>query len=252
MLSNKTKPEKSNAPKDPDAPKRPVPAFFLFCSKERAEVQKELSSCNGAEVTKELGKRWALLDPEAKRVFEEASKRDKERYEEDMKSYKPSENFLKRKAEYETKAKLQNPLVAKQPTNPVEDYFTYLLLNWRQVIIIVLRSQQDVYFISPPAIISITGKPTVKLLHTRCILPIRDSLEDRLKKRYSDAQSCYFKPGLCLGLESLAGSGKHQSKNLCRKQQQCKERWQGEGCEGPVGAQEATICLLPLLQRQAS
>jgi len=133
MLSNKTKPEKSNAPKDPDAPKRPVPAYFLFCSKERAEVQKELSSCNGAEVTKELGKRWALLDPEAKRVFEEASKKDKERYEEDMKSYKPSENFLKRKAEYETKAKLQNPLVAKQPTNPVEDYFTYLLLNWRQV-----------------------------------------------------------------------------------------------------------------------
>jgi len=133
MLSNKTKPEKSNAPKDPDAPKRPLSAYFLFCAKERTEVQKELSSCNGAEVTKELGKRWALLDPEAKKAFEEASKRDKERYEEDMKSYKPSEKFLKRKAEYETKAKLPNPVVAERPTNPVEDYFTFLLLNWRQV-----------------------------------------------------------------------------------------------------------------------
>jgi len=126
-------PEKSKAPKDPEAPKRGLSAFFLYCAKERAEVQKELSSCNGAEVTKALGKRWADLDPEAKKVFEEASMRDKERYEEDMKSYKPSENFLKRKAEYEAKAKLPTPVVADGPLNPVEDYFTFLLLNWRQV-----------------------------------------------------------------------------------------------------------------------
>jgi len=133
MLASKSVPEKSKAPKDPEAPKRGLSAFFLYCAKERAEVQKELSSCNGAEVTKALGKRWADLDPEAKKVFEEASMRDKERYEEDMKSYKPSENFLKRKAEYEAKAKLPTPVVADGPLNPVEDYFTFLLLNWRQV-----------------------------------------------------------------------------------------------------------------------
>jgi len=126
-------PEKSKAPKDPEAPKRGLSAFFLFCAKERAEVQKELSSCNGAEVTKELGKRWADLEPEAKKEFELASMMDKERYEEDMKSYKPSENFLKRKAEYEAKAKLPTPVVADRLLNPVEDYFTFLLLNWRQV-----------------------------------------------------------------------------------------------------------------------
>merc|ERR1719289_538958 len=50
-----------------------------------------------------------------------------------MKSYKPSEDFLKRKAEYEAKADLPTPVVAERLTNPVEDYFTYLLLNWRQV-----------------------------------------------------------------------------------------------------------------------
>jgi len=134
MLSNKAKTEKSKAPRDPDAPKRFLSAFFLFCAKERAEVQKELPNCNGAAVTKELGKRWAVLDPEARKVFEEASKRDKERYEEEMKSYKPSEDFLKRKAEYEAKANLPTPAaVAERLTNPVEDYFTYLLLNWRQV-----------------------------------------------------------------------------------------------------------------------
>merc|ERR1719234_2231566 len=50
-----------------------------------------------------------------------------------MKSYKPSNDFLKRKAEFEAKAKPPTPVVAERPTNPVEDYFTYLLLNWRQV-----------------------------------------------------------------------------------------------------------------------
>ena len=134
MLASKSVPEKSKAPKDPDAPKRFLSPFFLYCAKERAEVQKELSSCNGAEVTKELGKRWADLEPEAKKEFELASMRDKERYEEDMKSYKPSENFLKRKAEYEAKAKLPTPVVADRLLNPVEDYFTFLLLNWRQVL----------------------------------------------------------------------------------------------------------------------
>jgi len=133
MLASKSVPEKSKAPKDPDAPKRFLSPFFLYCAKERAEVQKELSSCNGAEVTKELGKRWADLEPEAKKEFELASMMDKERYEEDMKSYKPSENFLKRKAEYEAKAKLPTPVVADRLLNPVEDYFTFLLLNWRQV-----------------------------------------------------------------------------------------------------------------------
>lgn len=133
MLASKSVPEKSKAPKDPDAPKRFLSPFFLYCAKERAEVQKELSSCNGAEVTKELGKRWADLEPEAKKEFELASMMDKERYEEDLKSYKPSENFLKRKAEYEAKAKLPTPVVADRLLNPVEDYFTFLLLNWRQV-----------------------------------------------------------------------------------------------------------------------
>ena len=99
-MLNKAKSEKPKALRDPDAPKRSLSAFFLFCAKERVVVQKELPDCNGAAVTKELGKRWAVLDPEARKGFEEASKRDKERYEEEMKSYKPSEDFLKRKAEY--------------------------------------------------------------------------------------------------------------------------------------------------------
>ena len=139
-MTAKAKPVKSNAPKDPDAPRKPLSAFFLFCGKERAVVQKELSSLNGAAVTRELGKRWALLDDKAKEVFEKASVEDKKRYEDGMKSYKPSEEFLKMKAAYEAKVKTPIAAVVTNPVdqimtkqNPVEEYFCHLLLNWREV-----------------------------------------------------------------------------------------------------------------------
>ena len=138
-MSAKAKPVKSKAPKDPDAPRKPLSAFFLFCGKERAVVQKELSSLNGAAVTRELGKRWALLDDKAKEVFEKASVEDKKRYEDGMKSYKPSEEFLKTKAAYEAKVKtpiaavVTNPVDQMTKQNPVEEYFCHLLLNWREV-----------------------------------------------------------------------------------------------------------------------
>ena len=134
MKANRGKIDKVKTLKDVDAPKKPTSSYFLFCAKERANVQQELQNCNGAEVTKELGKRWAALDDKDKEVFEEAAKKDKERYEEEMRSYTPSEDFKKRKAEFEDKAKVfSNPAVGQQGGGSHDDYFTYLLLNWRQV-----------------------------------------------------------------------------------------------------------------------
>jgi len=133
MNANRGKIDKVKTLKDVDAPKKPSSSYFLFCAKERANVQKEMQNCNGAEVTKELGKRWAALDDKDKEVFEEAAKKDKERYEEERRSYTPSEEFIKRKAEFDAKANLPNNSVVGQSGSSQEDYFSYLLLNWRQV-----------------------------------------------------------------------------------------------------------------------
>ena len=138
MKANRGKIDKVKTLKDVDAPKKPSSSYFLFCAKERANVQKEMPSCNGAEVTKELGKRWAALDDKDKEVFEEAAKKDKERYEEERRSYTPSEEFIKRKAEFDAKANLPNNSVVGQSGSSHEEYFSYLLLNWRQVKILVL------------------------------------------------------------------------------------------------------------------
>ena len=134
--------------KDPEAPKKPLPAYILFNIKERANVQKELLNTNlplnrtalSAEVNKEVSKRWATLDFEAKKIYEEASLKDRKRYEKEMKVYKPSKGFLKKKAEFEGESKSASnkpPIVKMHTTHRVkdhfEDYFNYLHINWRLV-----------------------------------------------------------------------------------------------------------------------
>ena len=135
--------------KDPEAPKKPLPAYILFNIKERANVQKELlntnlpPNCNitmSAKVNKEVARRWATLDFEAKKIYEEASLKDRKRYEKEMKVYKPRKGFLKKKAEIEGEAKLASnkpPNTKMQTTHRVkdhfEDYFNYLHINWKMV-----------------------------------------------------------------------------------------------------------------------
>ena len=144
MYSTNGKREKPKPLKDPEAPKKPVSSYIHFCMKERANVQKELLNtdllfnCNTvtAEVTKELSKRWATLDSETRKVYEEASLKDRKRYEKEMKIYKPSKGFPKKKAEFEgeTKSASNKPLYKKmQTTHHFEDYFNYLHINWKLV-----------------------------------------------------------------------------------------------------------------------
>ena len=150
MNANRGKIDKVKTLKDVDAPKKPSSSYLLFCAKERGNVQQEMQGCNGAEVTKELGKRWAALDDKDKEVFEEAAKKDKERYEEERRSYTPSEEFIKRKAEFDAKANLPNNSVVGQSGSSHEEYFSYLLLNWRQVKILVLPITKCADYLSLP------------------------------------------------------------------------------------------------------
>ena len=74
--------------KDPNAPKRPLSAFFLFCHDERPAVKQIHPSYSVGEVAKELGERWAKVSPEAKQKYEASAQIEKGRYEKDMANYK--------------------------------------------------------------------------------------------------------------------------------------------------------------------
>ena len=72
------KPRKTKKIKDPNAPKRNISGFFFFSAEEREKLKKE---GNGEmklmDATKEIGKRWAAIDPEVKAKFEKMQEDDK-------------------------------------------------------------------------------------------------------------------------------------------------------------------------------
>ncbi len=74
--------------KDPNAPKRPLSAFFLFCHDERPAVKLIYPAYSVGEIAKELGERWAKVSPEAKQKYEASAQIEKVRYEKDMANYK--------------------------------------------------------------------------------------------------------------------------------------------------------------------
>jgi len=72
--------------KDPNAPKRGLSGFFLFCSDERPKVRASFPDYPVGDVAKELGKRWEVCVDKGK--YEAAAAKDKERYNSEMVEYK--------------------------------------------------------------------------------------------------------------------------------------------------------------------
>ena len=91
--------------KDPLAPKKPTTPFLAFCQVERAKVLVEFSTMSMKEVSMELAKRWACLNPGYKMAHEVTSMKANACYEEEMKNYRPSAEFLQKKADESARPK---------------------------------------------------------------------------------------------------------------------------------------------------
>jgi hypothetical protein len=77
--------------KDPNAPKRWRSGYILFCQAEREKLKKNKPTLSATELTSELGAMWKALSDNKKKRYVEESKKDRERYDEEMKSYTPPE-----------------------------------------------------------------------------------------------------------------------------------------------------------------
>ena len=75
--------------KDPNAPKKPLSAYFLFSQDERLKVKAEFPDYSITEVAKELGRRWATIDPALKQQYEQRYQESRREYEQAMTAYKP-------------------------------------------------------------------------------------------------------------------------------------------------------------------
>jgi uncharacterized short protein YbdD (DUF466 family) len=74
--------------KDPNAPKRPLSAFFIYCADERGGVKAIHPSYSVGEVAKELGERWNKVPADVKSKYEQRAQQDKQRYEKEMDAYR--------------------------------------------------------------------------------------------------------------------------------------------------------------------
>jgi len=79
---------KKKRTKDPDAPKRPLSAFFWFCNDERPKAKATLPDSTVGDVAKELGRRWNACTEDQKAKYEQLAAKDKARYEKELKAYK--------------------------------------------------------------------------------------------------------------------------------------------------------------------
>jgi len=74
--------------KDPNAPKRPPSAFFIFCSEFRPKVKGESPGLSIGDVAKRLGEMWNGTASEDKQPYEKKAAKLKEKYEKDIAAYR--------------------------------------------------------------------------------------------------------------------------------------------------------------------
>ncbi|XP_060903009.1 high mobility group-T protein-like [Labrus mixtus] len=74
--------------KDPNAPKRPPSAFFLFCADFRAKVKAETPGLSIGDTAKKLGQMWNESTPEEKQPYEKKASKLKEKYDKDVVAYR--------------------------------------------------------------------------------------------------------------------------------------------------------------------
>lgn len=79
--------------KDPNAPKRPLSAFFLFSQDERPKIKSENASLSVADVAKVIGEKWRGASDDVKRRYEKAAQEAKERYETELQAYKKTAQY---------------------------------------------------------------------------------------------------------------------------------------------------------------
>uniref|UniRef100_A0A8C2HDG1 High mobility group protein B2 n=1 Tax=Cyprinus carpio TaxID=7962 RepID=A0A8C2HDG1_CYPCA len=73
--------EKKRRFKDPNAPKRPPSAFFIFCGDYRPKIKGENPGLSIGDIAKKLGEMWNSLSAEVKQPYEKKAAKLKEKYD---------------------------------------------------------------------------------------------------------------------------------------------------------------------------
>ncbi|XP_065367490.1 FACT complex subunit Ssrp1 [Calliphora vicina] len=87
-VERKSKSKKSNKKKDVNRPKRATTAFMLWLNDTREQIKKDNPGIKITEIAKKGGEMWRELKDKSK--WDEKAAKDKQRYLDEMKDYKPA------------------------------------------------------------------------------------------------------------------------------------------------------------------
>lgn len=82
------KTKKTKRKKDPNAPKRPQTAFFLFCADERPGLRQQFPDLRIGDIAKKLGTAWSACEGPRRTKYEETAATQKEEYRLKMEMYR--------------------------------------------------------------------------------------------------------------------------------------------------------------------
>ncbi|XP_062911164.1 high mobility group protein B2-like isoform X6 [Mobula hypostoma] len=74
--------------KDPSAPKRPLSAFFIFCSDKRPKVKSESPGMSIGDIAKKLGEMWSTVQTKDKQTYQQKASKLKEKNEKEIAAYR--------------------------------------------------------------------------------------------------------------------------------------------------------------------
>ncbi|KAG0135532.1 hypothetical protein HOY82DRAFT_479817 [Tuber indicum] len=80
--------------RDPEMPKRPMGAYFLFCSQRRDAIKADLGpNATRNDIKVELAKRWSDIPKDQKETWEDIAAKNRQVYEKDMATYKATKSL---------------------------------------------------------------------------------------------------------------------------------------------------------------
>jgi len=79
--------------KDPNAPKKPQSAYFLFAGDRRPKLKETHPDKKITDLSKLLGNEWKEMSESDKKKWDEKAKQFKSKYDKDMEEYKKTDNY---------------------------------------------------------------------------------------------------------------------------------------------------------------
>ena len=78
---------KTKKAKDPNAPKRPMSAYFLFMNDMRSSVREKNPDFGIGDIAKAMGKMWGEISPAEKAKYEKLAAEARKKWETDVAEY---------------------------------------------------------------------------------------------------------------------------------------------------------------------